>query len=88
MSVKFERPRSRIAREHTLSYTRLHGLEEHDVRVSLNLEEPNTLVSNINLEEPLRDSQSLVLGGNGFPPDPLQPSQNFLSVHVVMGYQR
>jgi hypothetical protein len=31
----------------------------------------------------LRDSQSLVLGGNGFPPDPLQPSQNFLSVDVV-----
>ena len=30
----------------------------------------------------LRDSQSLMLGGNGFPPDPLQPQQNFLSVDV------
>ena len=30
----------------------------------------------------LRDYQSLVLGGNGFPPDPLQPAQNFLSVDV------
>ncbi len=26
-----------------------------------------------------------MLGGIGFPPDPLQPHQNFLSVHVVMG---
>jgi hypothetical protein len=30
----------------------------------------------------LRDYQSLVLGGIGFPPDPLQPAQNFLSVDV------
>ena len=35
----------------------------------------------------LRDSQSLVLGGNGFPPDPLQPQQNLLLVDLVMGHQ-
>ncbi len=32
-------------------------------------------------------TKSLVLGGIGFPPDPLQLKQNFLAVNVVMGHQ-